>query len=356
MRDGRLLHLVLASSSSGRHRLLSGACIAHRVVPSRVDERFEHLTTSSAVALLAERKARQVERRLPREIVLGCDSLLEFEGRPYGKPKSRAQAAALWERLAGREATLWTGHFLIDGRTGRTAERSVGTTVRFDRPSPGELEAYLQSGEAELLAGGFSIEGRAAPFLAGIDGEPANVIGLSLSLLRQLLRELGFELEQFDWTKRSFEVRPLDAASDRDWYSELVETEWGLPLVSTSGSHDPRDLPGYVAESAGSPLGVLAYRVDGEGLEVVLLQSLVERAGVGGRLLEAAAALAGQLHKRLWLTTTDENLRAIGFYLSHGMRLVRLHHDFVVVAGTAKPRLLEEGVFRDALEFELSGP
>ncbi len=63
--------------------------------------------------------------------------------------------------------------------------------VRFGRPSDAEIAAYVASGEPLALAGGFSLDGLGAPFVEGIDGDPGNVLGLSLPLLRRLLAELG---------------------------------------------------------------------------------------------------------------------------------------------------------------------
>jgi len=67
----------------------------------------------------------------------------------------------------------------------------VATTVRFGRPSDAEIDAYVATGEPLAVAGGFTIEGRGAPFVEGVDGDPGNVIGLSLPALRRLLAQLG---------------------------------------------------------------------------------------------------------------------------------------------------------------------
>lgn len=183
---------VLASASAGRLRVLRDAGIDPEVLVSGVDEDTDAgLDTAAMVAVLAERKADAVAARRPGALVLGCDSLLDLDGAALGKPASPGQAAATWRRLAGREGTLCTGHCLIDTGSGRRA-RGVGrTAVRFAAPSDAEIAAYVASGEPLLMAGAFSLDGRSAPFVAGITGDPSNVIGLSLPLLRRLLAELG---------------------------------------------------------------------------------------------------------------------------------------------------------------------
>jgi septum formation protein len=100
----------------------------------------------------------------------------------------------VWKRLAGSVGTLYTGHSLIDCRVSRRVSGVAATTIRFGNPTDAEIEAYAATGEPLSLAGGFSIDGRAAAFVDGIDGDPGNVIGLSLPLLRRLLARLGVSI------------------------------------------------------------------------------------------------------------------------------------------------------------------
>ena len=184
--------LVLASGSAGRLRVLQAAGIDPEVVISGADETADAgLDTAALVSVLAERKARAVAARRPGALVLGCDSMLDLDGKAFGKPASARDAAGLWRRLSGRQATLYTGHCLVDAGRGRWVRDVAGTVVRFGTPSEAEVAAYVASGEPLTLAGGFSIDGRAAPFVEGIDGDPGNVIGLSLPLLRRMLADLG---------------------------------------------------------------------------------------------------------------------------------------------------------------------
>jgi septum formation protein len=118
----------------------------------------------------------------------------------FGKPASASQAIDMWRRLSGREAVLLTGHCLIEAGSGRRV-RGVGrTVVRFGTPGDTEVAAYVASGEPMAMAGAFSIEGLGAPFIDGIDGDPSNVMGLSLPLLRRMLAEIGVAITDL-WRK-----------------------------------------------------------------------------------------------------------------------------------------------------------
>jgi septum formation protein len=193
--------LVLASSSAARLRVLQDAGIDPEVIVSGVPETFDAgLGTAAAVQLLAERKASAVAGQRPGALVLGCDSLLDLDQVAFGKPASAEHAMRMWQQLSGREATLFTGHCLIDGSHGRRLRAVARTLVRFAVPTDRELAAYVASGEPLAMAGAFSIEGLGAPFVAGIDGDPTNVLGLSLPLLRWMLADIGVAITDL-WHK-----------------------------------------------------------------------------------------------------------------------------------------------------------
>jgi septum formation protein len=193
--------LILASSSKARLRVLRDAGFDPDVCVSGVDETVGQMTTAEAVIVLAERKARSVATRFPQALVLGCDSMLELDGRSLGKPRTEADVVDVWGRLAGRQVPLWTGHFLIDTRSGASAREVASTVIRFGRPSNEELRAYAATGDGLNLAAGFSIEGRSGPFVEGIDGSPSNVLGLSLPHFRSMVTQVGVQI--FDlWRDR----------------------------------------------------------------------------------------------------------------------------------------------------------
>lgn len=193
--------LVLASASPARLDLLRAAGLDPQVQVSEVDESGVDEGSPSATALeLARRKATVVAgSRTDGALVLGCDSVLDLDGHPEGKPGSAAETVERWHRMRGRSARLVTGHHLVDCTSGRSAEEVVSTLVRFGSPSDEEIAAYARTPEPLRVAGAFTLLGRSGPFIDGIDGDPGNVLGVSLPAVRRLLDELGVAITDL-WT------------------------------------------------------------------------------------------------------------------------------------------------------------
>lgn len=199
--------LVLGSASSGRLGVLRGAGVDPHVVVSDVDEdaiiaRMSRDAPAVVVAALATAKAHRVVELLDPAsaadcVVIGCDSMLEIDGVLSGKPGTVDAARRQWQISAGRAGLLHTGHSVLrvrDGAVTGEADRTGTTTVHFGVPSGDDLEAYLADGEPLHVAGSFTLDGLGGWFVDRIEGDPSNVIGLSLPLLRVLLADMGISV------------------------------------------------------------------------------------------------------------------------------------------------------------------
>lgn len=189
------MRFVLASASPARLDTLRRAGVEPEVIVSGVDESAVHAENpAELVAELAELKARAVIGRLDRAaLVLGCDSLFEWDGRALGKPAGAADATARWRAMRGRSGVLHTGHALLH-TDGRAVIETAPTPVRFADVSDAEIDAYCATGEPLRVAGAFTIDGLGGWFVEAVDGDHHNVVGLSLPLLRRMLAELGHTL------------------------------------------------------------------------------------------------------------------------------------------------------------------
>lgn len=201
------IRLVLASASPARRALLRQAGIEPTICVSDVDEAaveaaareaYGDLGPGDVALLLARAKAEAVADELDGDqVVIGCDSVLELDGAVYGKPASAEEAISRWQLMRGGSGILHTGHWLVDDRSaesggsGGTLGATAETVVHFADLDDEEIDGYVASGEPLRVAGAFTIDGLGAPFIARIEGDHTNVVGLSLPLLRQLLREIG---------------------------------------------------------------------------------------------------------------------------------------------------------------------
>lgn len=201
------LRLVLASQSPARLALLRSAGFAPEAIVSGVDEAAYAAASPAELALtLAQAKARAVAGRVRAAtdtgtsagaLVIGCDSVLDLDGEALGKPDDAEDAIGRWKAMRGREGVLVTGHCLIDTRDDqdgaglREVATVAATSVRFADLSDAEIDAYVATGEPLHVAGAFTLDGIGGSFVESIEGDPSNVIGLSLPLLRHMLAELG---------------------------------------------------------------------------------------------------------------------------------------------------------------------
>jgi septum formation protein len=202
-----MTRVVLGSASTGRLGVLRQAGIDPLVIVSGVDEDAviaslpDGTSAPDVVCALAAAKADDVLTKLPAEVaadcvVIGCDSMLEFDGQLRGKPDTVDAARRQWQAMAGRSGVLHTGHAVLRPNQDSTvrAIESGSTTVYFGNPAATELEAYLRSGEPLAVAGSFTLDGLGGWFVDRIEGDPSNVIGLSLPLTRRLLARVNLSV------------------------------------------------------------------------------------------------------------------------------------------------------------------
>lgn len=185
------MRVVLASASPARLATLQAAGIDPEVIVSGVDEdRITSTDAGNLAAALAQLKCRAVAVQVVGDaLIIGCDSVLAFEGEIFGKPAGPVEAAGRWRRMRGRSGVLHSGHCVRRGD--EEFVETASTIVHFADISDAEIDAYVATGEPLAVAGAFTIDGLGGAFITGIEGDHHNVVGLSLPLLRDLVADLG---------------------------------------------------------------------------------------------------------------------------------------------------------------------
>lgn len=201
---GQLPEVVLASASPARKQLLLNIGINPTIIVSSVDEPAAEAAAGWSIPAeiaqgLAVLKAADVALGLsPTKIVIGCDSVMEFEGKPYGKPENAEIAAARLRLMSGGFGYLHTGHsvgLVLEEET--IWQHSLCTTeVHFHDLSDAEIAAYISTGEPLRVAGSYTLDSLGGPFIREIRGDAANVVGLSVQTLRIMFNQLGIGWEQ----------------------------------------------------------------------------------------------------------------------------------------------------------------
>lgn len=197
----KIPNFVLASASPARKKLLETVGIKPIICASDFDESQINITApQELVNTLAQCKAQTVVSQFPSCLIMGCDSVLSFDGKIYGKPENAEDAINRWKFMQGNFGDLYTGHCLIDNTSNHEISQVIKcqvTRVYFGKMSDRSISAYINTGEPLKCAGAFALEGFGSLFIEKIEGCHSNVIGLSLPLFRQMLAELGYEVTDF---------------------------------------------------------------------------------------------------------------------------------------------------------------
>lgn len=187
------MRLILASASPRRAELLRAAGIPFSVVAAALDERFHAgEPPEAAVARLAEAKAGAIAAQHPEAVVLGADTTVVVGGEALGKPPDAEDAARMMRTMSGRAHHVLTGICLC--HQGRRLTHVEPTQVRMASLSEAEIAWYVGTDEPYDKAGGYAVQGLASRFIEGIEGSYSNVVGLPISSVYRLLKELGCDI------------------------------------------------------------------------------------------------------------------------------------------------------------------
>ena len=185
-------HIVLASSSPRRRELLEAAGLRFTVDPANILEDMEgRHSAPELVKKLAFEKAAAVAIRHPGAIIIGADTVVAIGRHRWSKPESKREARMMLRALSGKTHLVWTGFCIIDTTSGKRVLKAVSSKITLLPLSSGAIDRQIASGEAFEGAGGYMIQKRGAAFIARVDGDYTNIIGLPLGAVLKELSKFG---------------------------------------------------------------------------------------------------------------------------------------------------------------------
>jgi septum formation protein len=223
------MRVCLASTSPARLMLLGQFGIRPLTIAPDVDEEEVIAAVEAAegrvlepdehVLLLARRKAADVAARLRDDIpdfdgiVIGGDSMFELDGEVLGKPYTAENAVARWQAMRGRTGVLHSGHAVVriePGAPPHEVHATAAASVSFvEDVTDAEIEAYVATGEPLHVAGAFTVDSLGGAFIERVEGDPSTVVGMSVSTLRRLVREVGVDWASL-WNVTDPSLRPSE--------------------------------------------------------------------------------------------------------------------------------------------------
>lgn len=182
--------IILASGSPRRKELLQILGLQFDLEESNYKEELEKKRNPKELAcFLSQNKAKAVAQKHKDAIVIAADTLIVFQGKILGKPRSREDAQEMLRRISNKSHSVITGFTIIDTRKNKTISQTVETKVYFRKLSEKEIENYVKTGEPQDKAGAYGIQGLGQILIQRIEGDYANVVGLPLGALAQSLKE-----------------------------------------------------------------------------------------------------------------------------------------------------------------------
>ena len=177
-------HIILASASPRRKEILELADLKFNIMPSNAQEITTKTAPNEVVMELASIKAKDIYKKSEKQsMIVGADTVVAYQGQILGKPTDEADAKRMLTMLSGQTHEVYTGVCVIeDGKTKTFYEE---TKVTFYEISDEQIDHYIKTGEPMDKAGSYGIQGKAAVFIKGIEGDYYNVVGFPIARFLQ---------------------------------------------------------------------------------------------------------------------------------------------------------------------------
>ncbi len=182
------MKLYLASTSPRRQELLGTLGIPFEIIKPTFEEKPTTLSPQNECLYFAEQKALSVATSCPNSLVIGSDTLIDFNGKKLGKPQDAEDAVTMLTALSGKSHLVWTAVVLLNTQNNTMLKHIESASVVFKKISEKEIRDYVATGEPLDKAGAYAIQGLGNTLINRFEGSQDTIVGLSLNPLKTWLK------------------------------------------------------------------------------------------------------------------------------------------------------------------------
>jgi septum formation protein len=187
--------IILASSSPRRKQILEQVGLKFTVEVSDYEENpIPGMSPSKFVETLSLGKAKAVAKNHNDAIIIGADTAVFIDNKILGKPKTKEEAREMLNKLSGETHSVFTGFTVIDTKNNKIITDHIETKIKFKNLSDEEIAGYIKTGEPMDKAGAYGVQDRGALFVEYIEGDYANITGLPIVKIFEILKTLGIDI------------------------------------------------------------------------------------------------------------------------------------------------------------------
>ena len=190
--------MILASNSQRRQEILKDAGFNFRVITSNIEEISDKKIITEKVLDIAEKKLEQIAKDNKNEFILAADTVVELNGKIFGKPKNREEAFSFLKTLSGQIHRVITAYVFKNISKNILIKEIVVSEVKFFDLDDETINWYLDTGEPFDKAGAYGIQGYGRILVEKINGDFYSIMGFPISNFLENLRKIGYKISQID--------------------------------------------------------------------------------------------------------------------------------------------------------------
>ena len=190
--------MILASNSKRRQEILKDAGFSFKIITSDIEEISDKKIITEKILDIAEKKLEQIAKDNKNEFILAADTVVELDGKVFGKPKNREDAFRILKALSGKFHKVITAYVFKNISKNILIKEVVTSEVKFLELDDEIINWYLDTGEPFDKAGAYGIQGKGRALVEKINGDYFSIMGFPISNFLENLRKIGYKINQID--------------------------------------------------------------------------------------------------------------------------------------------------------------